>query len=130
MQKEKNLNYLVLVNKCHRYREHDFEYRKLIETIDIEGNPLYLEKYTYEHFLRFKNRLDKVEWKLFDYEGFIFMEQIIMNEENCTLMAIDSSTTSTGFSIFTNKKLIDYGCIELKKIQNTDKRIKKMVERK
>lgn len=50
-----------------------------------------------------------------------------MNEENCTLMAIDSSTTSTGFSIFTNKKLIDYGCIELKKIQNTDKRIKKMV---
>ncbi|MDD6224631.1 MAG: M15 family metallopeptidase [bacterium] len=59
MQKEKILNYLVLVNKCHRYREHDFEYRKLIETIDIEGNPLYLEKHTYEHFLRFKNRLDK-----------------------------------------------------------------------
>ena len=44
-----------------------------------------------------------------------------------TILAIDGSTESTGWSIFCNGKLIDYGCITA---SSTDKikRIQKMVE--
>lgn len=48
-------------------------------------------------------------------------------KENCTLLAIDSSTKSTGYSVFINGSLNDYGCLEFNKIQNTDKRIQKMI---
>lgn len=45
----------------------------------------------------------------------------------CTLLAVDTSTKSTGFAVFVNGKLQDYDCLELKKIENTEKRIQKMI---
>ena len=49
------------------------------------------------------------------------------NNEKCTLIAIDSSTTSTGYSVFIDNELVEYGCFELKHIKDTDKRMQKML---
>lgn len=43
------------------------------------------------------------------------------------ILALDSSTTSTGYSVFENDSLVSYGVIDLKSIENTEKRITKMI---
>ena len=46
---------------------------------------------------------------------------------NCKLIAMDTSSNSTGIAIFIDGKLSRHFLIDLKKIKNTDDRIKEMI---
>jgi len=64
-------------------------------------------------------------WILFSYPHFFDKEKggIVL-----LLMGFDSSTRSTGYSVFNGDKLVKYGCIDLTEEKDTEVRIARMIK--